>query len=70
MLPAQRNKIDISVSVVKTMGESVPRAPLTTLSHPQSLSEEEQKMFRLYGKLPNRKDLLTNKLKVRCLEMM
>ncbi|KDN36593.1 Endosulfine-domain-containing protein [Tilletiaria anomala UBC 951] len=42
MLPAQRNKIDIS-----------------------SLSEEEQKMFRLYGKLPNRKDLLNTKLKER-----
>ena len=31
----------------------------------QSLSEEEQKVFRLYGKLPDRKDLLANKLKVR-----
>lgn len=31
---------------------------------PQSLTEEEQKLFRLYGKLPNRKDLLGNKLKV------
>ncbi|QIW97060.1 hypothetical protein AMS68_002578 [Peltaster fructicola] len=30
-----------------------------------SLSEEEQKLFRLYGKLPNRKDLLQNKLKER-----
>ncbi|CCU97407.1 unnamed protein product [Malassezia sympodialis ATCC 42132] len=30
-----------------------------------SLSEEEQKLFRLYGKLPNRKDLLANKLKER-----
>ncbi|KAI4245128.1 MAG: hypothetical protein L6R40_002727 [Gallowayella cf. fulva] len=28
-----------------------------------SLSEEEQKLFRLYGKLPNKKDLLQNKLK-------
>ncbi|CAO1614299.1 unnamed protein product [Parajaminaea phylloscopi] len=42
MLPAQRNKVDIS-----------------------SLSEEEQKLFRLYGKLPNRKDILGNKLKER-----
>jgi len=41
MLPAQRNKIDIS-----------------------SLNEEEQKLFRLYGKLP-KKDLLQNKLKER-----
>lgn len=31
----------------------------------QSLSEEEQKVFRLYGKLPDRRDLLENKLKVR-----
>lgn len=30
----------------------------------QSLTEEEQKLFRLYGKLPNKKDLLQNKLKV------
>ncbi|KAK5116704.1 hypothetical protein LTR62_007378 [Meristemomyces frigidus] len=29
------------------------------------LSEEEAKLFRLYGKLPNRKDLLQNKLKER-----
>lgn len=31
----------------------------------QQLSEEEQKLFRLYGKLPNKKDLLQNKLKER-----
>ncbi|KAI3628503.1 hypothetical protein GLX27_002289 [Malassezia furfur] len=30
-----------------------------------SLTEEEQKLFRLYGKLPTRKDLLANKLKER-----
>lgn len=30
----------------------------------QSLSEEEQKLFRLYGKLPNKKDLLQKKLEV------
>ncbi|KAK3074729.1 hypothetical protein LTR53_002604 [Teratosphaeriaceae sp. CCFEE 6253] len=29
------------------------------------LNEEEQKLFRLYGKLPNKKDLLQNKLKER-----
>ena len=28
------------------------------------MTEEEQKLFRLYGKLPNKKDLLQNKLKV------
>ncbi|MCJ1259573.1 hypothetical protein MMC24_007412 [Lignoscripta atroalba] len=30
-----------------------------------SLNEEEQKVFRLYGKLPTKKDLLQNKLKER-----
>ncbi|KAI9832366.1 MAG: hypothetical protein M1838_005645 [Thelocarpon superellum] len=30
-----------------------------------SLSEEEQKVFRLYGKLPNKRDLIQNKLKER-----
>lgn len=30
-----------------------------------SMTEEEQKLFRLYGKLPNKKDLLQNKLKER-----
>ncbi|RPB28573.1 hypothetical protein L211DRAFT_745537, partial [Terfezia boudieri ATCC MYA-4762] len=30
-----------------------------------SLSEEEQKLFRLYGKLPSRKDVLGQKLKER-----
>ncbi|SMY29283.1 unnamed protein product [Zymoseptoria tritici ST99CH_1A5] len=30
-----------------------------------SLNEEEQKLFRLYGKLPNKKDLLTKKLSER-----
>ncbi|KAI8889059.1 Endosulfine-domain-containing protein [Backusella circina FSU 941] len=29
------------------------------------LSEEEQKLFRMYGKLPDRKDLLGHKLKER-----
>ncbi|KAI9790855.1 MAG: hypothetical protein M1833_001738 [Piccolia ochrophora] len=30
-----------------------------------SLSAEEQRVFRLYGKLPNKRDLLQNKLKER-----
>lgn len=30
----------------------------------QKLSPDEAKLFRLYGKLPNKKDLLQNKLKV------
>lgn len=32
----------------------------------QKMSPDEAKLFRLYGKLPNKKDLLQNKLKVRC----
>lgn len=33
--------------------------------HTQQFSEEEKKVFRMYGKLPDRKDLLDHKLKVR-----
>lgn len=32
---------------------------------PKTLSADEQRLFRLYGKLPNKKDLLQNKLKER-----
>ncbi|WEW55653.1 hypothetical protein PRK78_001086 [Emydomyces testavorans] len=32
-----------------------------------SLSPDEQRLLRLYGKIPNKKDLLQNKLKVRSL---
>ncbi|KAJ1969953.1 hypothetical protein IWQ62_000294 [Dispira parvispora] len=54
--------------------------PTVTLTHPvcvvstcvekayltaAKLSEEEKKMFRLYGKLPNRKDLVNNTIKER-----
>jgi len=42
MLPAKRNKVDIS-----------------------KLSEEEQKLFRLYGKLPSHKNVLTKMQKDR-----
>ncbi|KAF2490996.1 Endosulfine-domain-containing protein [Lophium mytilinum] len=31
----------------------------------QTLTPDEQRLFRLYGKLPNKKDLLQNKLKER-----
>lgn len=37
---------------------------MTRLTVLQSLSPDEQRLFRLYGKLPNKKDLLQNKLKV------
>lgn len=36
-----------------------------SLTAHQSLSADEQRLFRLYGKLPNKKDLLQNKLKER-----
>ncbi len=41
------------------------KAQTNSSSHMQSLSADEQRLFRLYGKLPNKKDLLQNKLKVR-----
>ena len=71
MNPHQRNKIDISVSsprdplgfqVASSHGDRKTDVALRT---PQKLSEEEQKIFRLYGKMPNTKDLLQNKFKVR-----
>jgi hypothetical protein len=33
----------------------------------QSLSPDEQRLLRLYGKMPTKKDVLQNKLKVGCL---
>lgn len=41
------------------------RSPLPLKSNPhiQSLSPDEQRLFRLYGKLPTQKDMLTQKLK-------
>ncbi|KAJ3559481.1 hypothetical protein NM688_g319 [Phlebia brevispora] len=49
MLPAKRNKVDISVSPINL----------------QKLTEEEQKLFRLYGKLPTHKNVLTKMQKER-----
>jgi hypothetical protein len=37
---------------------------LSLLTIPQSLSPEEQRLLRLYGKMPTKKDVLQNKLKV------
>ncbi|OJT11525.1 mRNA stability protein [Trametes pubescens] len=53
MLPAKRNKVDLTVT-----------APLT-LATLQKLTEEEQKLFRLYGKLPTHKNVLTKMQKDR-----
>jgi hypothetical protein len=61
MNPHQKNKIDISVS---TPSLSMQKVQLTGVLLMQSLSADEQRLFRLYGKLPNKKDLLQNKLKV------
>ena len=59
MNPHQQNKVDISVS-----RRSIASTPPKLLTHFQSLSPEEQRLFRLYGKMPNKKDVLQNKLKV------
>jgi cAMP-regulated phosphoprotein/endosulfine conserved region len=61
MNPHQKNKIDISVSIPLL---PVQKLQLTGVLSMQSLSADEQRLFRLYGKLPNKKDLLQNKLKV------
>lgn len=62
--PHKNNKVDISVLFPLPFQPSVRRHPLTPFPS-QSLTEEEQKLFRLYGKLPNKKDLIQNKLKER-----
>jgi hypothetical protein len=61
MLPAQRNKIDISVCFML-------QCTLTRTTHTfvQKLTEEEQKLFRLYGKLPTHKNNLMKMQRVRC----
>ncbi|KAM0715275.1 hypothetical protein Q7P37_008773 [Cladosporium fusiforme] len=61
MNPHQKNKVDVSLHPID---HTIIQPPTDRLSH-QSLTEEEQKLFRLYGKLPNKKDLLQNKLKER-----
>lgn len=58
MNPHQKNKIDIGVSRIAMRQQTIT-------NELQSLSADEQRLFRLYGKLPNKKDLLQNKLKVR-----
>lgn len=68
MNPHQKNKVDINVSS--------PLPPPILLLSPlalqqanrlssQSLSPEEQRLFRLYGKLPSRSDHLAKHLKER-----
>ena len=65
MNPHQKNKVDVSVrSPPKKPSMSIYDGEHSNCGLHQSLNEEEQKLFRLYGKLPNKKDLLQNKLKV------
>lgn len=56
MNPHQQNKVDINVSIIITLSPSY-------LTKFQSLSPEEQRLLRLYGKMPTKKDVLQNKLK-------
>lgn len=67
MNPHQQNKVDFSVRVLPLL--VVCQLPLTFIRFElsQSLSPDEQRLLRLYGKLPTKKDLLQNKLKVRWL---
>ena len=70
MLPAQRNKVDISVRIAKIdphsrhPNASAPSREIYSHSSIQKLTEEEQKLFRLYGKLPNHKNVLMKMQKV------
>jgi hypothetical protein len=64
MNPAQANKIDLSVSLIKNKSRHL-FLRVSNLILTQRLSEEERKLFRMYGKLPDGKDLLGHKLKVR-----
>lgn len=64
--PHQKNKVDISVRCLFMHTNTLILSELGLIAlRVQKLSEEEQKLFRLYGKLPNKKDLLQNKLKER-----
>jgi hypothetical protein len=59
MNPHQNNKVDINVRS--------PSAAVCTsrlIISPQAMSPDEQRLFRMYGKLPDKKNLLQNKLKV------
>ncbi|KAI4716045.1 Endosulfine-domain-containing protein [Aureobasidium sp. EXF-10727] len=58
MNPHQKNKVDINVRS--------PSAAVSTsrlIISPQAMSPDEQRLFRMYGKLPDKKNLLQNKLK-------
>ncbi|OKL60288.1 hypothetical protein UA08_04311 [Talaromyces atroroseus] len=64
MNPHQQNKVDIGVSFppASSLETNVTESITDTK---QSLSPDEQRLLRLYGKVPTKKDLLQNKLKER-----
>lgn len=69
MLPAKRNKVDLSVRshpapLLRTQSEAQQQQLSLTARILQKLTEEEQKLFRLYGKLPTHKNVLTKMQKV------
>jgi hypothetical protein len=59
MNPHQNNKVDINV---RPSSAAVCTSRL--IISPQAMSPDEQRLFRMYGKLPDKKNLLQNKLKV------
>jgi hypothetical protein len=74
MNPHQKNKVDVSVRTAALINLAIPiphshsqqqNQPWLTTPTKQSLTEEEQKLFRLYGKLPSKKDLVQRQLKER-----
>lgn len=69
MNPHQKNKVDIAVSCLKYLymrGNIFSPEDLQALTLlPKSLSPDEQRLFRLYGKLPSKSDHLAKHLKER-----
>jgi hypothetical protein len=60
MNPHQNNKVDINVRSPSAAAIHTSRLIIS----PQAMSPDEQRLFRMYGKLPDKKNLLQNKLKV------
>jgi hypothetical protein len=60
--PHQKNKIDINVSNSRNRCRNTD---LLLVNPGQSLSPDEQRLFRLYGKLPSKSDHLAKHLKER-----
>ncbi|KAJ8501928.1 hypothetical protein ONZ51_g294 [Trametes cubensis] len=64
MLPAKRNKVDLSVGLISSAHPPLFLSPTPNGLGRRKLTEEEQKLFRLYGKLPTHKNVLTKMQKV------